>query len=363
MNEFGLSENAISIFKSLYCLAGESINDAFKRVAREFATNDDEYNMAYDLLTKGLWRPNTPVWLNAGNEKGKKIFSACWVVDIEDSMDGIYDIANVCRKVFQFGAGIGLPIGSLREKDSPIYEGREDKEPNGKSSGPVTFMKLYNTVGETTKSGGRVRRAAILCAMPINHPDVLDFITCKTTDGELANMNISVGITDEFMKALEDGVTYQLISPNKAKRLRDIDAKEVWDKFVYSAWKTADPGVLFLDVINRDNPLSEDFPIKTTNPCLPGDVLITTKDGVKRIDEINLGDEVYTYNHDNGKIELEQVTFSSKTRENADVIKIELDDGTELELTPDHKVYTKNRGYVNASNISYDDIIVRIEKE
>jgi ribonucleoside-diphosphate reductase alpha chain len=260
-----LSENAQKIFNDLYCFQNESIEDAFKRVASEFAQSSKEEDSAYRLLDKNIWRPNTPVFLNAGTDH--KVFSACYVVGLEDSMNSIYDIANVARNIFQHGAGIGIPIGNLRESDAFIYEQQREKPPEGKSSGPITFMKLFDAVGETTKSGGRVRRAAILCSMPVWHPDVIDFISCKEEDGRLGNMNISVNVTDKFFECLRDDTPFELVSPDGARKIKDIDPKEVWNRLADMAHKTADPGVIFIDTVNKYNPLIKDFLIECTNPC------------------------------------------------------------------------------------------------
>jgi len=263
-----LSDNALKIFKDLYSFHGENIEDTFKRVINEFVDKEDNpdlYENGYNLLLKGTWRPNTPTWLNAGTNH--KIFSACYVVDLEDSMNSIYDIANTARKIFQYGSGVGIPVGNLREKDAYIYEGNPEEIPEGKSSGPITFMKLFDAVGETTKSGGRVRRAAILCAMQVDHPDIDDFINCKEIDGRLANMNISVNINDNFMQALKDGVNYDLVSPNFRKKVGDKSAQDVWNDLIEMSWKTADPGVIFIDTVNKYNPLRKEFKIKCCNPC------------------------------------------------------------------------------------------------
>ena len=354
-----LSDNAKRIFQNLYCLTDETIEDAFKRVAKEFVTNDDEYDTAMNLLLDGIWRPNTPVWLNAGSNH--KIYSACFVAGLEDSMDGIYDVANVSRRVFQHGAGIGIPIGNLRERNADIFEGMIEVLPEGKSSGPVTFMRLFDAVGESTKSGGRVRRAAILCTMPIWHPDIMEFIKCKEEDGRLANMNISVAITDKFMKSLEDDVTYTLYSPKDGQEKGKVEARNVWDSLSYMAWKSADPGVLFIDTINKHNVLKSKYLVETPNPCVTGDTLVSTTDGEKRIDEMNGSEKVLTYNIEDDVIELEDITFVGKTRHDVDVIELELEDGKVLRLTPDHKVYTENRGYVMASDLNEDDIILLLE--
>ena len=263
-NDFGLSENAVKQFNDLYCLKDESISDAFNRVASDLSDNDEDKSDIVRLLEEGIWRPNSPTWLNAGTDH--KIFSACFVVGLSDSMDSIYDIANVARKIFQYGSGIGIPIGNLRESEAFIYEGNKDKVPEGKSSGPITFMKLYDSVGETTKSGGRVRRAAILCSLPVWHPDIRKFITCKQDDGRLASMNISVALTCSFMQALEDGVSYPIVSPNGGEVMQE-DANEIWDLISEMAHKTADPGVIFIDTVNKYNPLVKKFLIEVSNPC------------------------------------------------------------------------------------------------
>ena len=260
-----LSENAQRIFKNLYCFQNESIEDTFKRVASEFATNQREEETAYRLLERNIWRPNTPVFLNAGTSH--KVFSACYVVGLEDSMESIYDIADVARHIFQFGAGIGIPIGNLRESEAFIYEGEREKLPEGKSSGPITFMKLYDAVGETTKSGGRIRRAAILCSMPVWHPDIIDFISCKEVDGRLSNMNISVNMTDAFFQALKDKTPFKLVSPDDVNRIKEIDPREIWNRLIDMSHKTADPGIIFIDAVNRYNPLIKDYLIECTNPC------------------------------------------------------------------------------------------------
>jgi ribonucleoside-diphosphate reductase alpha chain len=262
-----LSDNAKKIFETLYSKEKETIDDTFSRVAKEFAVTEVQEKLAFDLQKNNMWRPNTPTYFNAGKKDKDKIFSACYVVSLEDSMDSIYDIANVARKIFQFGSGIGIPIGNLREKEAYIYEGEPEQPPEGKSSGPIVFMKLYDSVGETTRSGGRVRRAAILCSMRIDHPDIEDFIVCKDIDGTLSNMNISVNITDKFIKSLEDKISFELVSVSNGETVKTIDSQKLWELLVDCAWKTADPGVLFIDNINKFNVLKSIKLIETPNPC------------------------------------------------------------------------------------------------
>jgi len=260
-----LSDNALTIFNNLYSFQDESVEDTFKRVAKEFATNDEEEGLAYSLLSDNIWRPNTPVFLNAGTEH--RNFCACHVVGLEDSMESIYDVANVSRKIFQYGAGVGIPIGNLREKEAFIFEGNPLMAPEGKSSGPIVFMRLYDAVGDTTKSGGRVRRAAIMVSMYVWHPDIMEFIQCKQNEGWLTNMNISVAITDKFMQSLEDKTPFQLYSPQDGTEKGTINPEELWDTLSVMAHKTGDPGVLFLDTVQKHNPLKKKFLIESTNPC------------------------------------------------------------------------------------------------
>lgn len=276
-DKFKLSEMALRIFKDLYTFSDETITGAYRRVANEFGTGkkvdgvDPDVSIAFDLLAKNIWRPNTPVWFSAGTNN--KVFSACYVVSLDDSMNGIYDVANVARKIFQKGAGIGIPIGNLREKDALIYEGKREDTingkvpiPVGKSSGPISFMHLFDAVGATTKSGGRARRAAIMVVMPVSHPDIVDFIQCKEIDGRLSNMNISVAITDKFMQSFKDNIPFQLVSPT-GDITGEIQARQLWDNIVDMAWKTADPGIIFIDTVNKYNPLKKIMPIESCNPC------------------------------------------------------------------------------------------------
>lgn len=260
-----LSDNAKKVFNDLYSFTDESIDETFKRVANEFGTNEEEIKIAYDLQKNNIWRPNTPVYLNAGTNH--KIFSACYVVGLQDSMNSIYDIANVSRKIFGYGAGVGIPIGNLREKEASIFDGEPNKAPEGKSSGPICFMRLYDAVGETTKSGGRVRRAAIMCSMQCWHPDVMDFITSKDVDGTYANMNISVTFTDKFMEHLEDNVPFPLVTPYDGSQSGTVKPKDVWNKLVEMAHRTGDPGVIFIDTVNKFNPLKKKLLMECCNPC------------------------------------------------------------------------------------------------
>ncbi len=262
-----LSENALKIFETLYSKEGESVEDTFRRVSKEYGKEDGLDEVAYNFLVDNVWRPNTPTFFNAGISK--KIYSACFVGDIDDSMDSIYELANVARRVFQAGSGIGIPIGKLREKDAPIFEtdfGLDPDIPKGFASGPVEFLDLYDAVGHTTKSGGRSRRAAILSAMSVDHPDIIGFIRSKEKKHKLSNMNISVSVTDKFMEHLNLAIPFDLVSPTGVKK-DSVLPEVVWAEITKMAWKTADPGIIFIDNVNKLNPLKSIVKISVSNPC------------------------------------------------------------------------------------------------
>jgi len=377
-DKFKLSEMALRIFKDLYTFSDETVTDAYQRVASEFSSGkivdgvDFDVSIAYDLLSRNMWRPNTPVWFSAGTKS--KVFSACYVVSLEDSMNGIYDVANVARKIFQKGAGIGIPIGNLREKDALIYEGKKEDTVNGKvpvpvgkSSGPISFMHLYDSVGATTKSGGRARRAAIMVVMPVHHPDIVEFIQCKEVDGRLANMNISVAITDKFMQSFKDNIPFQLVSPGSTDVVSEIPARQLWDNIVDSAWKTADPGIIFIDTVNKYNTLKKLFPIESCNPCITGDAIVHTNFGKIAVSELvdkfdgSGSTTIMSYDSEQNINTWDTVQWCGVTKRNVEIIELELEDGTTLKLTPDHKVFTENRGYVEASELNLDDIILQLK--
>lgn len=358
-----LSENSKKVFKNLYCFSNESIDDAFKRVADEFGSDDEEKDLAYKLQRDGIWRPNTPVYLNAGTKR--KIFSACYVTSLSDSMDSIYDIANVSRKIFGYGAGVGIPLGNLRGCEESIFCGEPDTPPEGKSSGPITFMKLYDAVGETTKSGGRVRRAAIMCSMQCWHPDIMAFISSKETDGTYSNMNISVSFTDKFMEHLKDNVPFPLITPYDGSQVDTISPKDLWNKLVETAHKVGDPGVIFIDTVNRFNPLKKKILIETSNPCVTGDTLVLTNKGLFSVEYL-LNEEIddtkiLSYNIENEEIVFSDIKDVFMTKKNAEIIELHIEENDKiytLKCTPDHRIYTRNRGYVQAKDLNEDDDIV-----
>lgn len=380
-----LSDVAQGIFKTLYSYNGETIDDTFKRVS-SILGEDEHQSLGFHYLINNIWRPNTPVFFNAGKPKGKQILSACYVVDLQDSMKSIMDIAQVSSRIFQFGSGVGIPIGNLREKDAPIFEKGDEKTKaikkeienvlmlrnqnfekmaEGKSSGPINFMELFDVTGKVTKSGGRARRAAILCLMMIWHPDIEDFIACKDKDGTYANMNISVGVTDKFMECLKENVPYSIHTPYDGSIRGHKNPGEVWRKIAEFAWKTADPGVLFIDTINRYNPLKSKILVQSTNPCgeqplRPWECCIAkgskvlTKNGWYNIEDIKISDEVAVcINGYSGFGKVKNV----KNNGFKEVFLLKTSNGYEVKSTIDHKFLT-TKGWKELQDIKVDDIMV-----
>ena len=214
---------------------------------------------AYDLMVNRDFMPNTPTLVNSGRRLG--MLSACFTLDVEDDMESIMQLAHDCALVHKSGGGTGMNFSKLRPKGDIVAS------TTGVASGPISFMKMIDAVSDVIKQGG-VRRAANMGILEIWHPDIESFITSKQKEGVLENFNISVGITADFWEHLESGEDYPLVSPRDGKVFTKVDPKQLFDLIAYNAWATADPGVLFFDVINNRNVLKPyKGEIHVTNPC------------------------------------------------------------------------------------------------
>ncbi|MEM4385315.1 MAG: adenosylcobalamin-dependent ribonucleoside-diphosphate reductase, partial [Candidatus Anstonellales archaeon] len=253
-------DNSLYIYKKLYMMENEnSPSDVHRRVASYIANCKLEEHLFMDILESNDFRPNSPCLINSGMKEGKNNLCACFVYGLEDSMESIVDWWKTSSLIYSGAGGVGVNIGRLREKNSPISGG-------GKSSGPIAFMKVIQSISEIVKSGGRSRRAANLISMHYSHPDIIEFITCKEKYN-LNAMNISVLVDSRFFDSLETDSYINLVSPNKNKVIGKIKASEIWNKICESAWKTGDPGLLFYDSINSSNPYYPEMEITSTNPC------------------------------------------------------------------------------------------------
>ena len=245
----------------------------FWRVARVIAEEDRRYGASdgaieevarsfYDLMTTGGFEPNSPTLMNAGRPLGQ--LSACFVLPVEDALSngrsGIYDTLRAMALVHQSGGGTGFSFSRLRP------EGDTVRSTMGVASGPVSFMRLYDASTEVVKQGG-TRRGANMGILRVDHPDIREFIHCKNDTSQVTNFNISVGVTDAFMSAVEAGDDYDLITPRTGSVARRENAREIFDMIVEGAWKTGEPGVFFIDRANEHNPVPALGEYEATNPC------------------------------------------------------------------------------------------------
>ena len=267
-----LTENALKVLNARYLLKDEkggvieTPEQMFRRVARNVADAEKFYNddarywedRFYDIMTSLKFLPNSPTLMNAGKSMGQ--LAACFVLPVEDSMKGIFDTLKHAALILQSGGGTGFSFSRLRPKADIV------RSTGGIASGPVSFMKIYNTATEVIKQGG-ARRGANMGILRVDHPDIMEFIKVKRREGELTNFNISVAVTDAFMEALKTGGQYNLINPRSGEAAGSLSAKIVFDEIVKSSWETGDPGLIFIDRINRANPTPHIGSFESTNPC------------------------------------------------------------------------------------------------
>ena len=270
-----LSENARRVLKRRYLKKDslgnviETPEEMFRRVARHIAKAEKKFGgdekrvkqiqkLFYRMMTEFKFLPNSPTLMNAGRRLGQ--LAACFVLPVEDSMEGIFGALRNAALIHKSGGGTGFAFSRLRPKNSTVGT------TGGVASGPVSFMKIFNTATEQVKQGG-TRRGANMAILKVDHPDIMEFIHSKQKNRELNNFNISVGVTDDFMQAVDDGKDYDLVDPRNHKSIGKLNAREVYDTLVKQAWKNGDPGIIFLDRINRDNPTPALGKIESTNPC------------------------------------------------------------------------------------------------
>jgi len=264
-----LTKNAIQILEDRYLLKNdegvviETPDALFKRVAKYISgcekKNTAKWSQAfYKVMSELKFLPNSPTLMNAGCDHAQ--LSACFVLPIEDSLESIFTTLKNTALIHQSGGGTGFNFSALRPKGDLISSSK------GESCGPVSFMKIYDAATEYVKQGGK-RRGANMGILNVDHPDIEEFIMSKSDKKSIENFNLSVGISNAFMKAVEDDLNWQLINPHTQKVTRIISAKLLWELIVQEAWKTGDPGLIFLDAINNSNTTPDLGRIQATNPC------------------------------------------------------------------------------------------------
>ncbi len=260
-----LSKNAEHILNQRYLLkdasgkTSETPHHMFRRVAKTVSLGDKKYeNIFFELLSEGLFLPNSPALMNAGTEIGQ--LSACFVLPVKDSLKDIFETLKNMALIHQSGGGTGFNFGSLRPRSSSV------KTTHGVSSGPVPFMKLFDDATQVVRQGGR-RRGANMGILPVDHPDIIEFIEAKNSPEKLNNFNLSVAATDQFMESAKKGLKYNIRNPYTGKVSGKMSASEVLSRICRSAGEYGDPGILFIDRINKDNPTPGSGKIEATNPC------------------------------------------------------------------------------------------------
>lgn len=359
----GLSANARTVLERRYLVKGpdgkpvETPEQLFWRVATVVAEAERRHGATepgvqataeafYRLMTDGRFLPNSPTLMNAGRPLGQ--LSACFVLPVADALsnghDGIYDTLRAMALIHQSGGGTGFSFSRLRPSGSMV------RSTTGVASGPVSFMELYDASTEAVKQGG-TRRGANMGILRVDHPDIRTFIHCKDDLTKITNFNVSVAVTSAFMEAVETGAAYDLMHPQTGVVVGQLDARTVWNELIDGAWKTGEPGVFFIDEANRYNPVPHLGAYEATNPCVTGDTLVYTAEGMLPIGVLASQQRAAAVSLDArfgaGAFGPAGVPFSSGKKA---VFRLRTVEGYELRCTGDHRVMTA-RGWVSAAQL------------
>jgi ribonucleoside-diphosphate reductase alpha chain len=348
------SESALRVLRERYLVreggeVTETPEEMCWRVARAIAAAEERFGRSaaaidevaaafYDMMVEGYFLPNSPTLMNAG-KRNQLQYSACYVLPVGDSMQEIFDSVKAAAVIQQSGGGTGFAFSRLRPKNDLVAS------TGGRASGPVSFhpgfLRVFNAATEAVKQGG-TRRGANMGVLRVDHPDILEFIECKL-DGGITNFNISVAVTDAFMEALAAGGDYDLVNPRTGLAAGRLSAREVLDRIVRAAWRTGDPGLVFIDRINRSpaNPTPDLVSIEATNPCVTGDALVYTAAGLVRADALARRTEPIDVPLDSrlaaGEWGVASSVFSTGVKPVYRLLTVE---GHEVRVTADHRFMT-----------------------
>ena len=339
VDDLKLGPNAATVVKR-YLLKDEEGNpietpsQMFRRVAKAVAGIEKKHDKSadangfedlfYSMMANLEFMPNSPTLFNAGTEIGQ--CSACFVLPIHDDMDSIFTTLWHMAMVQKSGGGTGFSFSRLRSKGSMVGS------TGGVASGPVSFMRIYNTATDVIKQGGR-RRGANMAILRCDHPDIMEFIYCKADKRSFRNFNISVAATEEFMKALQQDKEIELVDPHTQKIKGTMRARMIFDSIVHNAWSTGDPGLVFIDRVNKEHPL-KGMEIESTNPCVSGETIVSTDSGLLNIQDVP-----------NAIQTARKPVFLLSTKE-----------GYQAKVTEDHRILTPG-GWKKAGDLEPDELI------
>jgi ribonucleoside-diphosphate reductase alpha chain len=358
-----LTENSKVVLKRRYLSkdregkALEEPDGMFRRVAHNLSQADLNYGATekerqateeefYDVMRRLEFLPNSPTLMNAGRELQQ--LSACFVLPVEDSLDSIFSKVKETALIHKSGGGTGFAFSRLRP------EGDVVGSTGGVASGPVSFINAFDAATDVVKQGG-TRRGANMGILDVTHPDILKFIRSKEDGKHLVNFNISVAITEDFMEKVKRDEDYDLINPRTGQVTGRLNARKLFNLMAEMAWKTGDPGIVFLDRINRDNPNPQLGYIESTNPCVTGDTLIYTGKGLLRAADLWAQQEEVVATVDGrfnaGRSQKASAVIATGVKP---VYRLVTAEGYEVRVTADHRIMT-DRGWVPAGDLTFGD--------